>query len=42
MPGYTLREIGEYLQLNPDYLSRIIGKIRKTSEGRLVPPSCPP
>jgi len=32
--GYTLRQIGEYLQLNPDYLSRIIAEIRKTSEGR--------
>ena len=30
---YTLREIGQYLQLNPDYLSRIIAEMRKTSEG---------
>lgn len=31
---YTLREIGSHLNLHPDYLSRLLGDIRKTSEGR--------
>jgi len=31
---YTLREIGQHLQLHPDYLSRLLGEMRKTSEGR--------
>ena len=26
---YTLKEIGEYLQLNPNYLSRLLGDMRK-------------
>ncbi len=31
---YTLREIGQHLQLHPDYLSRLMTEMRKTSEGR--------
>ena len=31
---YTLREIGQHLQLHPDYLSRLMHEMRKTSEGR--------
>ncbi len=32
--GYTLREIGQHLQLNSDYLSRLLIEMRKRSEGR--------
>jgi len=31
---YTLREIGQYLKLNPDYLSRLLVEMRKRSDGR--------
>ena len=31
---YTLREIGRHLDLNPDYLSRLLAKMRQRSEGR--------
>jgi len=31
---YTLREIGQHLQLNSDYLSRLLIEMRKRSEGR--------
>jgi len=31
---YTLREIGQHLQLNADYLSRLLIDMRKRSEGR--------
>jgi len=28
--GYTLREIGDHLDLHPNYISSLLGKMRKT------------